>query len=46
VFRAAGQNADWALRMMKDRRLPFEPAASIREAANRAVALAGGRRRV
>jgi succinyl-CoA synthetase beta subunit len=40
VFRAAGQNASWALKIMKDRRLPFEPSDDIGSAVARAVALA------
>lgn len=43
VFRAAGQNADWARSIMKDRRLPHENAFSIRAAAARAVAIACGK---
>jgi succinyl-CoA synthetase beta subunit len=42
VFRAAGQNAPWALTIMKDRRLPFERRDDISGAAARAVALAKG----
>jgi succinyl-CoA synthetase beta subunit len=42
VFRAAGQNAAWALTIMKDRRLPFERVDDISGAAARAVALARG----
>ena len=42
VFRAAGQNASWATRIMKDRRLPFQPYDDIGEAVARAVALAKG----
>lgn len=41
VFRAAGQNADWAATIMKDRRLPFERIDGIGQAASRAVAKAG-----
>jgi len=44
VFRAAGQNAAWALTIMKDRRLPFERVDGIGQAAARAVAKAGERR--
>ncbi len=40
VYRAAGQNADWSRTMMKDRRLPFENAANITQAVNRAVVVA------
>jgi succinyl-CoA synthetase beta subunit len=42
VFRAAGQNADYARRMMVDRRIAHEVADSITAAARRAVALARG----
>jgi succinyl-CoA synthetase beta subunit len=42
VFRAAGQNAPWALKIMKDRRLPFEPRDDIAGAVARAVTLAKG----
>jgi succinyl-CoA synthetase beta subunit len=42
VFRAAGQNADYARRMMADRRIPHEIAPSMTAAARRAVALARG----
>lgn len=41
VFRAAGQNASWALTIMKDRRLPFEACDTISDAAARAVAIGG-----
>ena len=44
VLRAAGQNADYARQMMADRRIPHELAATIGEAARRAVALAKGAR--
>ena len=40
VFRAAGQNADYARRMMVERRIPHEVAPSISAAARRAVELA------
>ena len=43
VFRAAGQNADWARTIMKDRRLPFERVDGMAEAAARAVAIARGK---
>lgn len=43
VLRAAGQNADWARSIMKDRRLAHENAATMRDAAARAVAIAGGK---
>jgi succinyl-CoA synthetase beta subunit len=42
VFRAAGQNAAWALKIMKDRRLPFESVDDMGAAATRAVAIAKG----
>lgn len=42
VFRAAGQNADYARTMMADRRIPHELAADIGSAARRAVQLAKG----
>ncbi len=42
VFRAAGQNADWAKSIMKDRKLPFEAIDDMSAAAARAVALAKG----
>lgn len=44
VLRAAGQNADYARQMIADRRIPHEIAATISEAARRAVALAEGAR--
>ena len=44
VFRAAGQNAAWALSIMKDRRLPFERFDGMTQAVARAVAIAGGAR--
>jgi succinyl-CoA synthetase beta subunit len=44
VFRAAGQNAAWALKIMRDRRLPFEQVDGMGPAVARAVAIAGGRR--
>jgi succinyl-CoA synthetase beta subunit len=40
VFRAAGQNAEYALSMMIDRRISHEVANSITAAARRAVELA------
>ena len=43
VFRAAGQSADWARSIMKDRRLPHETASTMRAAAARAVAIASGK---
>ncbi len=43
VFRAAGQSADWARSIMKDRRLPHETAPTMRAAAARAVAIASGK---
>jgi succinyl-CoA synthetase beta subunit len=42
VFRAAGQNAGYALTIMKDRRLPFVAVDDISTAVARAVALARG----
>ena len=42
VFRAAGQNAEWATNIMRDRQMPFEACASMTAAVARAVALAGG----
>ncbi len=42
VLRTAGQNADYALRMMADRRIAHEVANSITAAARRAVELARG----
>lgn len=42
VFRAAGQNAAWARRIMTDRRLPVEPFDDIGGAVRRAIALAKG----
>ena len=43
VYRAAGQNADWALTIMKDRKLPFEKMDNMTDAAARAVAIAQAR---
>jgi succinyl-CoA synthetase beta subunit len=40
VFRAAGQNADYARKMMEDRRIPHVVAANISAATRRAVELA------
>ena len=40
VYRAAGQNAPWALSIMKDRRLPFEKFDDMTGAVARAVAIA------
>lgn len=42
VIRAAGQNAAWALSIMKDRRLPFEKRDDISAAVARAVGIARG----
>ena len=42
VFRAAGQNADYARKMMEDRRIPHVVAANMSSAARRAVELARG----
>jgi succinyl-CoA synthetase beta subunit len=44
IFRAAGQNAAWALKIMQDRRLPFERVDGMTEAARRAVSAARGTR--
>lgn len=44
IFRAAGQNAAWALTIMKNRRLPFEQYTDLSEAVARAVAVARGER--
>jgi succinyl-CoA synthetase beta subunit len=43
VFRAAGQNADYARKLMVDRRIAHEVAPSITAAAERAVEIARGR---
>lgn len=43
VYRAAGQNARWSEKIMKDRALPFEPSGTMTAAVRRAVDLAGGR---
>lgn len=43
VFRAAGQNAAWALTIMKDRRLPFERIDGAGDAVAAAVGRAGGK---
>ncbi len=43
VYRAAGQNAEWALTIMKDRKLPFEKFHNMSDAAARAVAVAQAR---
>lgn len=43
VFRAAGQNADWAVTIMKDRRLPFERVETMTDAVARAMKGTGGR---
>ena len=40
VFRAAGQNADYARMLLKDRRIAHEPVDSISDAVKRAIALA------
>ncbi|APX90301.1 succinate--CoA ligase subunit beta [Brevirhabdus pacifica] len=40
VARLAGQSADWATRLLKDRRLPFESRDTLGEAVRRAVELA------
>ncbi len=44
VFRAAGQNAAWALTIMQDRHLPFEACDGISAAVQRAVEIAAGRK--
>lgn len=43
VYRAAGQNAPWALSIMKDRRLPFRPHETMTQAVAAAIELAAGR---
>ena len=43
VYRAAGQNAPWALSIMKDRRLPFRPYETMTQAVAAAVDIAAGR---
>ena len=45
IFRAAGQNAEWALTIMRDRHLPFEACDSMSKAIGRAVGLAAGKGR-
>jgi hypothetical protein len=45
VVRLAGQNAEYARKMMVDRNVPHETAADMAEAVARAVALAKGRAR-
>ncbi len=45
VFRAAGQNAEWALTIMRDRHLPFETCDDMTHAVQRAVAVAAGKKR-
>ena len=42
VYRAAGQNAPWALSIMKDRRLPFCPYETMTQAVGAAVEIAAG----
>ena len=42
VYRAAGQNAPWALLIMKDRRLPFRQFDTMTEAVDAAVEIAAG----
>ncbi len=43
IYRAAGQNAPWALSIMTNRRLPFTRFDSMTEAVRQAVSVAGGR---
>ena len=43
VYRAAGQNAPWALSIMKDRRLPFRPHETMTQAVADAIDIAAGR---
>ena len=43
VYRAAGQNAPWALSIMKDRRLPFRPYETMTQAVAAAIDIAAGR---
>lgn len=43
VARLAGSNADWALRILNDRRLPVEACKDMQSAVARAVAISGGR---
>ena len=43
VYRAAGQNAPWALSIMTDRRLPFRPCETMTQAVAAAVEIATGR---
>ena len=45
VVRMAGQNADWARTMLKDRRLPFDDFSDMSAAIARAVQIAKGGRR-
>ncbi len=44
VARLAGQNAEWGLRILKERRLPVEVFDTMKAATARSVELAGGRR--
>lgn len=44
VARLAGTNADWGLRILKDRKVPAETFDNMRSAVKRAVELAGGAR--
>lgn len=44
VARLAGTNADWGLRILKDRKVPAETFDNMRGAVKRAVELAGGAR--
>ena len=43
VARLAGSNAEWALRILNDRKLPVEACNDMHSAVARAVAIAGGR---
>ena len=43
VYRAAGQNAPWALSIMKDRRLPFRRYETMTQAVAAAIDIAAGR---
>ena len=43
IFRPAGQNAEWALKMLREREIPFEAAESMGAAVSRAVTLAAER---
>ena len=45
IYRAAGQNAPWALSIMKDRGLPYELCTNMTQAVRRAVEVAAERTR-